>query len=261
MTKVNGWGSDMISKRFGLAFLAVSALYSSSAQAVTEILPDAIYNGALNMPGTLPQSSEPINASTSNWSVSQAATPNPTVSASTTGLLLTPNNNLFSGITYFFEIVHKFGDSTTPAPVLTNVTSHITLSSSGGASEAEIFVAGTTVIDATCGVEADDVFCGTKRVNYRATLMTNTVYEIAVNAIGIAAAFPDPVVSTTFAMVDPVIEVDPSDPNAADFIVLTSPGIGNAVPEPATWAMMLVGFAGLCFAGYRRSLKPVSSAV
>jgi PEP-CTERM motif len=27
--------------------------------------------------------------------------------------------------------------------------------------------------------------------------------------------------------------------------------IGGAVPEPSTWAMMLVGFAGLGFAGYR----------
>ena len=27
----------------------------------------------------------------------------------------------------------------------------------------------------------------------------------------------------------------------------------NAVPEPSTWAMILVGFAGLGFAGYRRS--------
>jgi probable HAF family extracellular repeat protein len=25
------------------------------------------------------------------------------------------------------------------------------------------------------------------------------------------------------------------------------------VPEPSTWAMMLLGFAGLCYAGYRRS--------
>lgn len=250
----------MISKRFALAFLLISALYGSSAQAVTVILPDAIYSGALNMAGAITRS-EPINASTSNWSVSQAATPNPTVSASTTSLLLTPQYNLFSEVTYYFEIVNKFGGSTTPAPVLTNVVSHITLSSSGGASEVEIFVAGTNVIDATCGAEGDNVFCGTKRVSYRATLMTNTVYEIALSAIGIAAAYTDPVVSTTFAMVDPVIEVDPSDPNAGDFIVLTSPGIGNAVPEPATWAMMLAGFAGLGFAGYRRTLKPVSGAV
>ena len=29
--------------------------------------------------------------------------------------------------------------------------------------------------------------------------------------------------------------------------------VGGAVPEPSTWAMMLVGFAGLSFAGYARS--------
>jgi hypothetical protein len=29
----------------------------------------------------------------------------------------------------------------------------------------------------------------------------------------------------------------------------------SGVPEPATWAMMLLGFGGLGFAGYRRSQK------
>jgi hypothetical protein len=33
---------------------------------------------------------------------------------------------------------------------------------------------------------------------------------------------------------------------------------GAAVPEPATWAMMGLGFAGLGFAGYRRSRKTLS---
>jgi PEP-CTERM motif len=33
-----------------------------------------------------------------------------------------------------------------------------------------------------------------------------------------------------------------------------------AVPEPSTWAMMLVGFAGLGFAGYRRARPAVSAA-
>jgi hypothetical protein len=39
---------------------------------------------------------------------------------------------------------------------------------------------------------------------------------------------------------------------------LSSPA--TAVPEPSTWAMMLIGFAGLSFAGYRRTRKPVSIA-
>jgi hypothetical protein len=36
---------------------------------------------------------------------------------------------------------------------------------------------------------------------------------------------------------------------------------GAAVPEPSTWAMMLLGFAGLGFVGYRRTCKPRSIAV
>jgi PEP-CTERM motif len=31
--------------------------------------------------------------------------------------------------------------------------------------------------------------------------------------------------------------------------------IGGAVPEPSTWAMTLVGFAGLGFAGYRSTRR------
>jgi hypothetical protein len=29
----------------------------------------------------------------------------------------------------------------------------------------------------------------------------------------------------------------------------------GVVPEPSTWAMMLIGFAGLGYAGYRRDRK------
>jgi hypothetical protein len=32
------------------------------------------------------------------------------------------------------------------------------------------------------------------------------------------------------------------------------------VPEPSTWAMMLIGFAGLGFAGFRRASKPTAEA-
>jgi hypothetical protein len=33
-----------------------------------------------------------------------------------------------------------------------------------------------------------------------------------------------------------------------------------SVPEPSTWAMMLVGFAGLGFAGYRASRRTAALA-
>jgi PEP-CTERM motif len=47
-------------------------------------------------------------------------------------------------------------------------------------------------------------------------------------------------------------------PNIDLKIVLEGSGdfiLGGAVPEPSTWAMMLVGFAGLGFAGYRSTRK------
>ena len=36
--------------------------------------------------------------------------------------------------------------------------------------------------------------------------------------------------------------------------------IGAPVPEASTWAMMLLGFAGLSFAGYRTSRKSATVA-
>jgi hypothetical protein len=44
-----------------------------------------------------------------------------------------------------------------------------------------------------------------------------------------------------------------------DFVFGRGQPIG-AVPEPSTWAMMLIGFAGLGFASYRRSRKDAAAA-
>jgi hypothetical protein len=38
-------------------------------------------------------------------------------------------------------------------------------------------------------------------------------------------------------------------------ITVTVDGV-SAVPEPSTWAMMILGFAGLGFIAYRRKSKP-----
>jgi hypothetical protein len=37
--------------------------------------------------------------------------------------------------------------------------------------------------------------------------------------------------------------------------------LGGAVPEPSTWAMMALGFAGLRFMGWRGSRKTIARAV
>ena len=38
-------------------------------------------------------------------------------------------------------------------------------------------------------------------------------------------------------------------------LAAAEPLYSPAIPEPSTWAMMLLGFAGLGFAGYRASRK------
>jgi PEP-CTERM motif len=43
-------------------------------------------------------------------------------------------------------------------------------------------------------------------------------------------------------------------------LLVTTTGSASVVPEPSTWAMMLIGFAGLGFAGYRRARATVSAA-
>jgi hypothetical protein len=47
---------------------------------------------------------------------------------------------------------------------------------------------------------------------------------------------------------------------SADSSILGNAFSVMAVPEPSTWAMMLVGFAGLGLAGYRRAREVRAAA-
>ena len=71
-----------------------------------------------------------------------------------------------------------------------------------------------------------------------------------------------------------VLGIDPSlglDPNSATAFVtqvtFTADGVFTgtmtaitAVPEPSTWAMLILGFAGIGFMAYRRKSKPALMA-
>jgi hypothetical protein len=47
----------------------------------------------------------------------------------------------------------------------------------------------------------------------------------------------------------------------ANLSVISDPVLTAAVPEPSTWAMMILGFAGIGFMAYRRKSKPALMAV
>jgi PEP-CTERM motif len=63
---------------------------------------------------------------------------------------------------------------------------------------------------------------------------------------------------TVSAYVDPTFALGPGVIDPGQYSFVFSPGIG-AIPEPSTWAMMLVGFAGLFF-GARKGIAVASDA-
>jgi PEP-CTERM motif len=63
---------------------------------------------------------------------------------------------------------------------------------------------------------------------------------------------------SSYAILDPLITIDLSTPDAQAYHILLSPGVANigpasAVPEPSTWALMLTGLAVLGFAAHVRN--------
>jgi len=66
-------------------------------------------------------------------------------------------------------------------------------------------------------------------------LVTDHPYQVFLTAEMSLGSYP----GTATAFVDPMFEVPDG------YTLVLSPGISNGVPEPATWAMMLVGLGGL----------------
>jgi hypothetical protein len=67
----------------------------------------------------------------------------------------------------------------------------------------------------------------------------------------------DPMLQFTDATLAPVQTnlLDPGSPPGLSGVVGSEAAAG-VIPEPSTWAMMLLGFAGLGYAGYRRTREP-----
>ena len=86
------------------------------------------------------------------------------------------------------------------------------------------------------------------------------IYTVTLQASASAGAFNTS--KTASATIDPTITLDPAVAN--DFAIEYSPGLDTggaaSAPEPSTWAMMALGFAGLGFLGWRGSRKGAPQA-
>ena len=95
------------------------------------------------------------------------------------------------------------------------------------------------------------------------TMLTNVVYDVSLVAyLNIGMYGDEGGGSQTMSVyVDPTFAIGLGvDPN--DYTLVFSDGVGNssagAVPEASTWAMMLLGFTGLAFAGQRAGARPAT---
>jgi hypothetical protein len=93
------------------------------------------------------------------------------------------------------------------------------------------------------------------------SIPTSSVMEVQMFASAEASSAAGESAASASAYLDPYFSVDPSTPNADQYSILISEGIGNALttPEPSTWAMILVGFAGIGFFARRASRQKLDA--
>jgi hypothetical protein len=177
---------------------------------------------------------------------------------------LVEDSGAYGVLNYSFEVVGGAPGTVVPVDVATNLRA-IPISIGYVFSELDLFADGTTE-ETICSS-----FCGanTGVESFSGVLQVDAVSgQIYINGVHLEAEAGGSLGGTGdfdggTATVDPYLYVDPSFPNASEYSILVSPGIGNAppggIPEPASWALMLLGMAGI--GGVLRVRGPLTSTI
>lgn len=265
----------------GAGAASLPALPDAIYQGYSPIPPISGTPPELTGPGTYSQTyQDPINVLDSGQvSITLLGAPSPFASAGVDSSIstFTASGHLF----YYFEIVGGAGAN----PVKLNLTASLSATSygdgNGGASMQIQQVSGVSFVNnsggtacsngapcgvlgadwAVCSVAASSAFCSGEPDSIvlpstPLSLFSNTVYLVELAA---SAGAPDPLVPYSVTgggkgVVDPQLTIDPS--NTAGYSLDFSPGIGNSstpvVPEPSTWILFSVGFAGVAWLFFSR---------
>lgn len=250
-----------MSKLLSVALLtgasALAALMPSQAMAV----PVASWGGFVTLAApsgsfetditTFGNPSASVSSAAGSASVQSTPTPLPAITSTATANATANGSEAYATLNYYFEI---FGAASSSVSV--NVFANGSLFTDSGpmTSVDYLTVNGATIVNATSsGGINNGAFTTSATVS---SLFANTPYLVYMNVV--ALAHPS---GTATAFLDPYLFLDPSLV-AQGYSIITSDGIGNnlsvnsAVPEPSTWAMLLVGFAATRFMAYRRKSKP-----
>jgi PEP-CTERM motif len=170
-------------------------------------------------------------------------------------------------LNFSYEVVGPLG-STAMVPLV--FTGGVSLAASpAGSTFGTINVFNNTGLVATIHTCLHDLTCGSETAptltNYPFTIEANTVGGIGMEVYGIVEVnlSQGPIASGSFsATADPILAIDPAFLAAnPGYTLVFSPGfvVSPSVPEPSTWAMLLVGFAGLGYAGWRRGRRAAAA--
>ena len=250
------------------AFIFVSCLVASlsSAQApanASPVLPpptssvDVTAIVATN-PNVSQEATEPFNASLLSASGSVSISPFANIQSQVSDVGSgVGGSGAISTLTYFFSVVGGNVGDAVNVDVATSLSA--TVSSDLFFGLAKIDVGGTNNERAVC---TNSLLCaGTQFngiINLTANSGTAVMVQILVEANGNALA-----VGSASASADPFIFIDPTDPNASEYAIIVSDGVGNALattPLPATLPLFSTGLGALGLLGWRRKRK-ASTAV
>jgi hypothetical protein len=268
---------------FGLAVLGADV-----SRAGAPILPDAIYKGFapgmpgidatpnLSHPGTIsgthgvPESSPPDEIA---WTVTLAGAPNPSALAGSDQ----SNGGVYASgsVLYYMEITGPSGAT----PVAVDLTASLFSTSYGdGGALATLEIQGACSPTSCPAPSAEFAVCSAVEVGCAAglsptlnlsstkvSLDSNTMYTVFIHAVASAPADGASTVVVTGggrASVDPYFAIDPSAPEG--YSLAFSPDIKNSpttgVPEPSSWILLSVGFAGAGFFRFSRKGLPQARA-
>jgi hypothetical protein len=252
-------GGDYMSKFLSVAVLAGASAIAALVPSQAEAVPVASWGGFVTVNGGDPTQSanittfgtRAVSSADGSASVQSTPTPLPAMTATATANVSAGGSEAFGSLNYFFEISGPASNS-----LSVNVFANGSLFSDSGTMQSTDFlrVAATTIVNTTSvGGNNNGAFTRSATLS---GLSYNVDYLVEMNVT--ALAHPS---GTATTFLDPYLFLDPSLV-ALGYSIITSDGIGNnltvnaAVPEPSTWAMMLLGFAGIGFMAYRRTSKP-----
>jgi hypothetical protein len=245
-----------------LAMFSILVSMAPTVALAADILPPVSYqvdagNVSSSVPGTVVTSLCNTNGC-SNATVSAVyASDSPLLTANvSTTVGTSPTIYVYDQVQFYFEIL-----SASPGVVPIDLSGSASSSTTGGSSAGELdmdILVNNRIIELACADYATGG-CGSSHFSVTqqpiGSFATNTPYSVDFRIAGqMGGNFSS---GTIMAQLDPVISIDPSAGTGYSLIFSADP---SSVPEPATWALMLLGFGGIgrMMRGKRKSVAILS---